>query len=67
MAKSNLPPEITSTLEATLATYDGGRYELQVHICPRRMVSVTGASAAIRVQHSYVGPWVGLGTVWKWS
>ncbi len=32
MPISTLPPDIASIDAATLARYDGGRYELQVHI-----------------------------------
>ena len=40
---------------------------MQVHICPSRTRLVAAASAAIRVQASWVASAVGIGTVWKWS
>ncbi len=67
MANSRRPFEITSTVLATFAMYEGSRYELQVHICPRRIVLVAAARAAITVHASKVGSWDLSGTVWKWS
>ena len=67
MPQSRRPPLITSTLALILAVSDGGRYDVQLTICPSRMVVVASASAAIVVQHSNTASCAGLGTLWKWS
>ena len=50
-----------------MAVSVGGRYDVQLTICPSRIVVVASASAAITVQHSKTVSCAGVGTLWKWS
>ncbi|GMA88354.1 hypothetical protein GCM10025868_36040 [Angustibacter aerolatus] len=67
MPISTRPPLTTSTVAATFARYAGFRYDMQVHIWPRRTREDAAANAAISVHASCVASSVGSGTVWKWS